>query len=74
MSGLAKLLMILGVLLLATGAFLWGINAYFPSLGKLPGDITVVRKNVTIFFPITTMIIVSIALTVILNLLGRWMK
>lgn len=74
MNGLAKLLMAIGALLFAAGALIWGIGALFPSLGRLPGDLTVVRKNVTIFFPFTTMIIVSIALTIILNLLGRWMK
>lgn len=42
-----------------------------PFLGKLPGDIVMRRGNTTFYFPIVTMIVVSVLLTVILNLLGR---
>jgi hypothetical protein len=39
--------------------------------GRLPGDITIERENTRIFFPITSMIVVSILLSVIVNLFFR---
>jgi surface polysaccharide O-acyltransferase-like enzyme len=63
-----------GAILLAAGALLYILGTFFPMLGKLPGDIAVTKKNVTIYFPLTTMIIVSVVLTLILNLIARWIK
>lgn len=74
MTGTGKLLMAAGAILLAAGALLYILGTFFPMLGKLPGDIAVTKKNVTVFFPLTTMIIVSVVLTLILNLIARWIK
>lgn len=74
MSGTGRLLMAAGAVLLAAGALLYVLGTFFPMLGKLPGDIAVTKKNVTVFFPLTTMIIVSVVLTLILNLIARWIK
>lgn len=40
-------------------------------LGRLPGDIFVQRDNVSFYFPLATMLIVSIILTIIINLFRR---
>ncbi|RJX27969.1 MAG: DUF2905 domain-containing protein [Dethiobacter sp.] len=40
-------------------------------LGRLPGDILIKRENLTIYFPITTMIIISLILTLIFSLFRR---
>lgn len=68
---LGKLLIGLGLLLLLTGLIInyapWLINWF----GKLPGDIRIERKNSTVFFPITSMLVISIILTLIINLLFR---
>jgi hypothetical protein len=49
--------------------------AYAPWLvtwfGRLPGDINIVRGNTRIFFPITSLIVVSVVLTVIVNVFFR---
>ena len=74
MSGTGRLLMAAGAVLLAAGALLYVLGTIFPMLGKLPGDIAVTKKNVTVFFPLTTMIIVSVVLTLILTLIARWIK
>jgi hypothetical protein len=48
---------------------------YFPGLfswfGNLPGDIRRETENATVFIPITSMLVVSVILTVVLNLVGR---
>jgi hypothetical protein len=43
----------------------------FGWFGKLPGDISIESGSVRIFVPITSMLLVSIALTLLLNLLNR---
>ena len=62
-----KTLMVFGVLL-----FLIGVAVYFggkyTALGRLPGDIHIERENFSFHFPIVTSILVSLVLTVLLNL------
>jgi hypothetical protein len=41
---------------------------------KLPGDLVLEGKNWTLFFPIVTSIVLSIALTVVLNLVARFWR
>ncbi len=40
-------------------------------LGRLPGDIFIQRENFTFYFPLVTMIIISIVLTLLVNFLRR---
>jgi len=42
-----------------------------PFLGKLPGDIVYRKGNFTLYVPIVTMLVISILLTIILNLFRR---
>ena len=70
LPGIGKVLMILGAVLLLTGALLT-IGPRIPSLGRLPGDILVVRKDYGFYFPIVTCILLSVILSVLLNLFSR---
>jgi hypothetical protein len=60
-----------GVILIVLGVILhfapWLVNW----LGKLPGDIRIETERSKIFIPLTTMIILSIILTILINLLKR---
>jgi hypothetical protein len=56
----AAIIALLGVLLIALGNL--------PLFGKLPGDIVIRRGSSTFFFPIVTCIIVSVVLTILINL------
>ncbi|MDQ2076070.1 DUF2905 domain-containing protein [Marinimicrobium sp. ABcell2] len=58
-----KVLVILGVTLILV-ALLWPWLKHIP-LGRLPGDIIIRREGFTFFFPITTMILVSVLLSVL---------
>jgi hypothetical protein len=68
---MARWLMIMGALLLVTGALLhfapWSLNWF----GKLPGDIRIETEQGKIFIPITSMLIISVVLTLLLNLFKR---
>jgi hypothetical protein len=64
-----KLLIILGIILLVTGV-VWPFLAKL-GIGRLPGDIIIRREGFSLYFPITTMIIVSIVLTLIFRFGGK---
>ncbi|EDL63364.1 DUF2905 domain-containing protein [Bacillus sp. SG-1] len=67
MTGLPKLMMVAGAVLLVIG-FLMA----FTKLGRLPGDIIIKKENSTFYFPVMTSIIVSIVLSLIFYVLGRF--
>ena len=69
LASLGKGLMVLGVVLLAAGALLW--LAGRAGLGSLPGDIAFRRGNTSVYIPIVSSIVLSILLTVVLNLIAR---
>ena len=68
---MGKLLTLIGILLVLLGL----IISYAPGLvswfGKLPGDIRLGDDKRVVFIPITSMIIISIVLTLVLNLFFR---
>lgn len=64
MTEFPKIIMILGAVLLIIGAVLHFV-------GKMPGDIFVKKGIVTFFFPVVTCIIISVVLSILLNLFGR---
>lgn len=70
MEGLARFLILLGVVAVVAGVVLLFLPR-IPWLGRLPGDIVVQRERITFYFPIVTSIVVSIVLTVLLNLFFR---
>ncbi|MFQ5771906.1 MAG: DUF2905 domain-containing protein [bacterium] len=65
-----KFFIILGILFLAFGVFLFFIKQ-IPFLGKLPGDILIEKKNFTFYFPISTSILLSIVLSLILYFFSK---
>ncbi len=69
MTQLARLLIGAGVLLVLAGVGLLLVERL--GLGKLPGDLTVRCKNVTFHFPIVTSLVVSVVVTLLLNLWFR---
>ncbi|UZJ42934.1 DUF2905 domain-containing protein [Marinimicrobium sp. C6131] len=58
-----RTLLIIGILLILV-ALAWPWLKHLP-LGRLPGDIVIERPGYTFFFPITTMILVSLILSLI---------
>jgi hypothetical protein len=70
LQSLGKMLIILGATVVVVGtAFL--LAGRVPFLGRLPGDFRIQRGNVGCYVPIATSIIISLILTVVLNLLAR---
>ena len=70
MPDLGKLLIVFGAVLVAVGLLLQ-LSGKIPWLGRLPGDIRIDRENFSFYFPITTGILVSVALSLLLWLFRR---
>ncbi|MCX7940324.1 MAG: DUF2905 domain-containing protein [Endomicrobia bacterium] len=66
----AKLLILGGVILVIIGVVLL-LYDRLPYIGRLPGDIYIKKKNFVFYFPLATSIVLSILLTLILNLIFR---
>ncbi len=68
---IARFFIVLGVVLILIGGGIYLLARLNIPLGKLPGDVRIAWGNVTCFFPIVTMLLLSVVLTVILNLVLR---
>lgn len=69
----AQFLITIGIFFLIAGFILLN-GKIFSFFGKLPGDIRIERENFSFYFPITSMLIISLLLTFILNLILRLFK
>jgi hypothetical protein len=70
MQEIAKILITFGVIFIITGGILT-LFSKFPIFGHLPGDIIIKRNSFTFYFPLASSIIISLLLTLILNLIFR---
>lgn len=66
---MARWIIIAGIILVAAGILLYYFPGVFNWFGRLPGDIRIEKENSKVFFPITSMIIISIILTIIVNVI-----
>jgi choline-glycine betaine transporter len=70
MRELGKFIAIFGVIVTMVGLVLWsGLGRKW--LGRLPGDIRIVREHSTFYFPIVTCIALSILLSLLLSIFRR---
>ena len=67
---IAKLIIFLGIFLVCLGVIIYLVSK-IPGVGRLPGDIIITKKNFTFYFPLTTSLIISLALSLILLLWWR---
>lgn len=71
---LAKALIIIGVLLVAAGVVVMLLGRMNVHLGRLPGDFVYRGKNSTVYFPLATSVVVSVVLSILLYVVGRWRR
>lgn len=64
---IGKVILGFGFIMVLVGGLLM-IAGKVTGLGRLPGDILVQRGNFTFYFPVVTMVLVSLLLTLVLNL------
>lgn len=66
-----KILVVIGIILVVAGAIVWLAGDKLDWLGRLPGDIRIEKENTRIYFPITTMLIVSALFSLIMYIIKR---
>lgn len=74
MTDFGKLLILLGGVLIVGGVLLLLFGRLHVPLGRLPGDIVYRGKNTTFYFPLATSILLSVLLTVVLYVIGKWRR
>ena len=74
MTDLGKILITFGVLLLVAGVVVILLGRANLPLGRLPGDIVYRGKKSTFYFPLATSILVSVLLSLVLYVVGRFRK
>ena len=74
MNYIARVLIVLGGILLLSGVTLYLVDRIGLPLGRLPGDIRIGNENLTCLIPLATMLILSIVLTVLLNVIIRLLR
>ncbi|MBC7949744.1 MAG: DUF2905 domain-containing protein [Chitinophagaceae bacterium] len=70
-SETGKYIVIIGVVVVVAGVIIWLFHDKLNWLGRMPGDIRVERENFRFYFPITTMIVISVVVTGILYLIRK---
>ena len=68
---MARTLILLGIVLVAVGVLYAAVPGLFGWFGRLPGDLRIGTKNGYVFVPFASMIVVSLLLTLVLNLFFR---
>jgi uncharacterized protein HemY len=67
----ARLLIIIGLVIVFTGALILIAIRFFPWLGNLPGDVRIEQENFNVYIPFATMFLVSILASILLNIVIR---
>jgi hypothetical protein len=71
MSQIGKILIIAGLILIIIGILVYFFGNKLGWIGHLPGDIRIEKENFRFYFPITTMILFSLAITIILGVIKK---
>jgi hypothetical protein len=74
MSDLGKLLILVGAVAMVAGLALMLLGRANIPLGRLPGDMVYRGKNSTFYFPLATSVLVSVVLSVVLYVIGRFRR
>lgn len=72
-ENLGKWILIIGLIMVIFGLVLIYFKNAFSWFGNLPGDIKIQKENSSFFFPLTSMLLISLILNLIIWLI-RWLK
>lgn len=67
-----KYILLIGGLVVLVGLVVYFFGDKLHWIGRLPGDVRVERENFRFYFPLTTMILLSLLVTLIINLIKRF--
>ncbi len=67
-----KLIMVIGAIIVVAGVIVYFFHDKLNWIGRLPGDVRIEKENFRFYFPITTMILLSLLLTLIAQIIKRF--
>ena len=70
-TDIAKYIILAGILIVVAGVIIYFFHDHLRWLGRLPGDIRIEKENFSFYFPITTMILLSILLSIIFRVIRK---
>jgi hypothetical protein len=68
-----KYIVLIGLAIVVIGVLVYFLRDKLHWVGRLPGDIRIEKENFRFYFPITTMIIVSVLLTIIIRVVRKFL-
>jgi DUF2905 family protein len=74
MADFGKVLALLGVILAVAGMVMVLLGRTGLPLGRLPGDFVYRGKNTTFYFPLATSLLLSVVLSFVLHVIGRFRR
>jgi hypothetical protein len=73
-SDTGKWIIIIGGVIVLTGIIIYCFHDKLHWIGRLPGDIRIERDNFRFYFPLATMIILSLLVTLLVNIIKRFFQ
>ena len=70
-EGIGRIIIIIGIIMVVLGLIL-AFGERIPFLGKLPGDIVIKKDGISFYFPLVTLLLLSVVLTLIINFIWRF--
>lgn len=71
LTSISKYFIFIGAVFILIGAILFFMSKLEFGIGKLPGDILIQKGNTTFYFPLASSVLISIILTIVLNLIQK---
>jgi hypothetical protein len=68
-----KYIIVFGVLIVLAGIIIYFFHDKLHWIGRLPGDIRIEKENSSFYFPITTMIVFSLVVTLLVNIIKKFL-
>jgi len=66
-----KYVIVSGIFILVVGILIYFFSGHLKWLGRLPGDVHIEKGNFRFYFPVVSMLLLSILVTVIVNIVKR---
>lgn len=66
-----KYILVAGIIIVFIGIIIYFFHDYFKWFGRLPGDVRIEKQNVRFYFPWVTMIVISVVITLIINIIKK---
>jgi hypothetical protein len=68
-----KYIIVFGAIIIFTGIIIYFFHDKLRWIGRLPGDIRIEKENSRFYFPITTMIVFSLVVTLLVNIIKKFL-